>query len=584
MKYILVVLKIICCFSVFAATPGAYSLELMKHPESPAALLESGISYLKKGNADKAELLLTEAAQTAIRKKDIPVFIKAQMNIGRIYADKGENVKALSHFQQGLTKAESTGNKQLTAHLYKNIGALYISWKKFGRAISYYEKAENIAAEIHEDELVADCQNNKGTVYEQQQEYNKAISAYKNALTVYTQKNITDKISMALSNIAIVYKYQKNYQASLEYNLKALTLSTKLGDKWLMAATNNNIGSLYCEMADYKKAIAYCEKALALAKEISALEIIESTYDTMSEIAAKAGDYKAAFNYHKRFSDANAKFINIESTRQLSELNIKYETAKKQKLIQQQQFEISKQNYLLFSLFILILLGATVAYLIYRTNKYKLEKRLQAEVYRQQELASRALFEGEQKERIRIARDLHDSIGQMLAVLKMKLSNQQSPADTIEVLDKTITEVRHISHNLIPEALNFGLINAIEDLAGKINATGKTRVEVAISDEVRNYTFTEQNALSVYRIVQEVLGNISKHADATEIDLDITKAHDTFTITIKDNGKGFDTSKIKESKGLGWKNISARVHLLNGSMQVTSEKLTGTQIKITIPT
>lgn len=585
MKYILVILKIVCFFGVFAAAPRtvADSPVLTQHPNNPASLLESSISYIKKGNADTAEILLTEAAKAAIQQKDTPVFIKAEMNIGRIYADKGENVKALSYFQQALDKAEYTGNKRLTAHLLKNIGALYISWKKFDVAIRYYERAEKIAAVIHEDELVADCQNNKGTVYEQQEKYDLALSAYKNALAVYSRKNITDKISMALSNIAIVYKYQKNYPASLEYNLKALALSAKIGDKWLMAATNNNIGSLYCQMGEYKQAIAYCEKALALAKEISALEIIESTYDTMSETAAKSGDYKAAFNYHRQFSDANAKFINIESTRQLSELNIKYETAKKQKLIQQQQFEISTKNHWLFSLFMLLLLGTMVIYFIYRTNKYRQERRLQAEVYKQQELASKALFEGEQKERIRIARDLHDSIGQMLAVLKMKLSNQQSPADTIEVLDKTINEVRHISHNLIPEALNFGLMNAIEDLAGKMNITGKTRVGVNISDGVRNYIFTEQNALSVYRIVQEVLSNMAKHADATEIKLDIAKVHDKFIIAIKDNGKGFDTSKINESKGLGWKNISARIHLLNGSIQVASEKLTGTQIEITIP-
>ncbi|RZA01086.1 MAG: tetratricopeptide repeat protein, partial [Sphingobacteriaceae bacterium] len=450
----------------------------------------------------------------------------------------------------------------------------------------YYHKAEKLAGEIKDEELVADCQNNKGTVYEQLKEYDKALATYKKALDVYTRKNITSKISMALSNIAIVYKYQKNYKGSLEYNRRALELSAKTGDKWMMSATYNNMGNLYGQMGDYKNAVVYCGKALEIAKQINAIEIIESIYDSLSEAAAKAGDYKSAYTYHKNYSDANSKFINIESAKQLSELNVKFETERKQKLIQEQQFEISRRNYWLYGALIALVLISAVGYLVIRNNKYKQDKRIQAEIQKQHRIATRSLFEGEQNERIRIARDLHDSIGQMLSVIKMNVSvipESKVTLNTLKLVDSTIAEVRNISRNLIPEELYFGLFRALEDMCEKINSSNITQVSINVPGDVREHQFEKSNELSIYRIVQEVLNNMVKHSQASLINLDVTRQGNSFNLAIKDNGKGFDTDMIDKSKGLGWKNIAARVNMLDGKMEVRSEKLIGTQIEIVIP-
>jgi len=590
MRYFFTTLLLLSCSLFSYAQTDSLKAELKKRPDNLRLRYQLGVAYQKTGSADSAEMCFNDVIRNASGKGDSEIFILANIQEGRLLADKGENVKALKTYQETLSKAESVNNQLQIAHIYKNIGALYISWKKFEEALSYYQKAEDIARKIGDEVLVADCQNNKGTVYEQTRNYDKALIAYKNALAVYSAKDIKPKISMALSNIAIVYKYQKNYKASLQYNLKALALSEKTGDKWMLSATYNNIGNLYGEMGDYKNAIAYCEKALALAKQIGAIEIVESTYDSMSEAAAKVGDYKNAYQYHKDFSDANSKFINLESANQLSKLNVKFETERKQKLIQEQQFEISRRNYWLYGALILLILIAVVAYLIIRNNSYKQDKRIQAEIRKQQEIETRSLFEGEQKERIRIARDLHDSIGQLLSVVKMNLSNfslqYQDDANlinTVKLVDKTITEVRHISHNLIPEELNFGLFAALEDMADKINKAGNTTVTLDVPEEVRAHQFERSNELSIYRIVQEALSNIVKHAQATNIELTVLQQVKGLTISIKDDGKGFDTGQIKTSSGIGWKNIAARVNMLEGNLLVRSEKLTGTQIEITIP-
>ncbi|OOQ60538.1 tetratricopeptide repeat-containing sensor histidine kinase [Mucilaginibacter pedocola] len=564
--------------------------ELKTHPDDLALKMDAAKAYLKKGSADTAEVFLNEIIQAAGPAKNAKAFIQANIALGRMYADKGENVKSLEIYQRALKKADEVGDKSSTAHVYKGIGALYISWKKFDDALAYYERGEKLAREIGEDELVADCQNNKGTVYEQQLKYDKALLAYKNALDVYTQKNIPAKISMALSNVAIIYKAQKNYTAAVEYNFKAIDLSAKTGDEWMMAATYNNIGDLYSKMGNHPQALVYLEKSLALAKKIDAIEIEEAAYESFADAYERTGDYNNALKYNKLFMGAKDKFINLDNTRQLSELNVKFETERKQKLIQQQQFEISRKNYWLFGSIALSILGAALAYFIIRKNKYKQEKQLQAEVFKQQEIANKSLFEGEQKERIRIARDLHDSIGQMLSVIKMNISVLQpeegeAPAvdNALNLVDKTIQEVRHISHNLIPEGLNLGLFAALEDLCMKINSAGGTEVMLNVPEDIRQYQFAKPNELSIYRIVQEVVNNMIKHAQATHIDINIVQQEKNLTLSIRDNGKGFDTSKIDESKGIGWKNIAARVNLLDGKMEVQSEQLKGTQIEIFIP-
>jgi len=548
--------------------------------------LEKARQFLNDYKLDSAEINLKDLVNPETQKSQPKVYIRAELNLGRIYGDKGENVKALEYYQKALKTAESTNDKESISHVLKNIGVLYVSWKKFDEAFNYYYEAEKLAIETGNKELIADCQNNKGIIYEQQKNYSKALSAYKIALDLYKEKKIPEKISMALSNIAIVYKFQKNYPEAINYNLKAISIAEKQDDKWTMSATYNNIGNLYGEMADYKKAIEYCEKALKIAKEIDAGEIIWSTYDSMADASAKAGDYKKAFDFQKLSFTEFKDFLNKESAKQLSELNVKYETEKKQNLINRQKFEIKQKNVWLIFGGLLFLISVIFAYFIYRNYQHKQDKKLQNEIFRQKELETKALFEGEQNERIRIARDLHDSVGQMLSLVKMNLSSQEQTVENENIqnlVDKTISEVRTISHNLIPEELNFGIFPALENLAEKVNSSSSTKMELNIPDEIKVLKFQKQNELSIYRIVQEVVNNMIKHADASAINLSIRKLDKSLIINIKDNGKGLDENSISNSSGIGWKNINARVNMMDGKMKIESEKLAGTQIEITLP-
>src|SRR5690606_25722038 len=170
---------------------------------------------------------------------------------------------------------------------------------------------------------------------------------------------------------------------------------------------------------------------------------------------------------------------------------------------------------IILSLTGLLLLLSAAAVLLLQRHKSKTEK-----------TQFRSIVEAEQRERIRIARDLHDSIGQKLSVVKMNLSSLQqlsaiTPADpykgAAELVDETIKEVRNISHNLLPEELNFGIISALEDLSEKINQTHTSQVHLQLDENLTSIHLSRAFELSMYRMVQEVTGNMLKHANAKNI-------------------------------------------------------------------
>jgi signal transduction histidine kinase len=190
------------------------------------------------------------------------------------------------------------------------------------------------------------------------------------------------------------------------------------------------------------------------------------------------------------------------------------------------------------------------------------------------------LYKMQDLERIRFARDLHDSIGQKLSVVKMYLSDSGSEKVN-NFLDEAISEVRVISHNLIPEELNFGIKRALNELAEKINLANKIRVTLKVEPD--NLKLSKEIELSVYRIIQEILNNMVKHAQASQIDIRLESKNNLLIISVNDNGQGFDTKIIERSSGIGWQNIYARTKVLNGIIDIKSEINKGTKIKITIP-
>jgi signal transduction histidine kinase len=280
-----------------------------------------------------------------------------------------------------------------------------------------------------------------------------------------------------------------------------------------------------------------------------------------------------------------------------ADLRIKYETEKKDNQIRLQRSEIQRKttfNFLLITGAAALLVISLLSFRTYRQKRKLQQQRIEELETQQQLMAAEAVLRGEEQERTRLAKDLHDGLGGMLSGIKysfqtmkgnliMTPENQQAFERSMDMLDSSIKEMRRVAHNMMPEALvKFGLDTALKDFCEEINRSGALQV-VYQSIGMEQVQVEQSTAIAIYRIVQELLNNTMKHAAARTAIVQLGKTADGINITVEDDGAGFDTGILTRVKGIGWSNIQSRVEYLKAKMDVMSETGKGTSVHIEVP-
>lgn len=275
------------------------------------------------------------------------------------------------------------------------------------------------------------------------------------------------------------------------------------------------------------------------------------------------------------------------------ELTNKYESFKQEQQIQQQRNRIRFQNFLIIGISGLVLLGGLLVHSLYRRSKLRQEFLMKSELMKQQELAVKAVIEAEENERQRIARDLHDGIGQMMSAAKMNLSaleselknatpeQKESLSRLISLVDESCREIRTVSHIMMPNALlKNNLATAIRDFVDKLN---NKNLSVTVYTEGLDQRLDANVETVLYRVIQECVHNAIRYSGATRLDISIVRDKDGISGTVEDNGKGFDASNKDQFNGIGLKNIITRVEYLKGTVDFDSSPGRGTLVAIHIP-
>ncbi|MEE1944235.1 sensor histidine kinase [Pedobacter sp. KR3-3] len=512
----------------------------------------------------------------------------ANLNMGILYSQQYDFEKGFGYLIKSVQDFEKAGDSSMVVSAYVNISNTFHDSKNYAKGIAYAKLAlKKVAAHPGiKDYYHWAAFNALAINYDDNKDYAQAIKAHLQALP-YADKSIHS----TYNNLGNSYKKMGRLDSAIYYLHQSLESLENNPPGWAM---DYNYATVYGNLADvnriqkkYLVANVFLDSALYHSQKSESPEKLLDAYEYAYQLKKDMQQYKPAMGYLEKFVALKDSLLNKEKTTAILNLQEKYEAEKKQKIIEQQKFEIAQKNQWLWLVGMGLILVCIAAYLLYKINKNKQEKKLQQEIFNRQAAEAKALFDGEQNERIRIARDLHDGVGQMLSLVKMSLSTLDASDVAVEkailFTDKTIAEVRDVSHNLIPQELNFGLFRALENLSEKVNESGQTKMSIDIPEHIQKIQFEKQNELSIYRIVQEVVNNMIKHAGASEIGLSIQAKENQILIALKDNGHGLDVGDIDQSKGMGWKNINARVNMLDGKISVQSEKLSGTQIEITLP-
>lgn len=410
--------------------------------------------------------------------------------------------------------------------------------------------------------------------------------------------------------IGLFYQYyKKELDSALTYQFKAKELMQTNNHQFFvneMFGINANIGLAYQEQDKYVLADKYFVEAMKV--KIPSYRYIEKVKirELLATNAYLQKDFKRAYDLiieRNKYLDTLNEYSKAEK---LNEINTKYETEKKEKEILQLNNDNlkneanSKRNQnIAIGLAGSLALGSIIAFLLFKNTKRKqliaekdkaLETQKLATVLKEQELTTiDAMIEGQEKERQRIANDLHDDLGGLMATVKLHfnaLKEKQTPelyTKTNDLIDEAYNKVRTVAHAKNSGVIaKQGLLKAINEMADKVSASNTLAIEVI--DHGLENRLENSLELTIFRIVQELITNIIKHANATEATIHITNHDDSLNIMVEDNGKGFNPSQItKTNKGMGISSIDKRIEHLNGTMTIESEAYKGTTVIIDLP-
>lgn len=330
---------------------------------------------------------------------------------------------------------------------------------------------------------------------------------------------------------------------------------------------------LYAEMGNRKKMEESFRRSIDIADSCHIIKYKIYTVEMMKEAAKGMKDYKGALDYFDQFLKLSDEYKAKENIDKISELEAKYNAHEKEQQLALNQQTISASNRLIVLLITLIVLAILITMLWFTIQR---RKKIERNRERTQRFAAQLLRQTEE-ERKRIAADLHDSIINELHLLSM----DSEPTATKGKIDQIIDDIRYISRNLHPVLFDeIGLKDSVEHLVERMQIQHQFMLHAEI-----NYqgALNIENELQIYRIIQEAITNMIKHANAVAGKVAIEQSEHKLNIEIRDNGNGFDVETVlKNHQSFGLHNIIERGLVMNGKTEIRSDK-TGTIISIEIP-
>lgn len=505
-------------------------------------------------------------------------------NIGVVYMDMGDYPRALDFFFKALKVTEAINNKSGASYWFSNIGNVYAEQGYPEKALEYYFRSLKVEEELKNKSGIATTLGNIGTVYDDMGDQEKALDYYSRALKLDEEVGEKDGMAIWLGNIGTIYEVQEDYDKALDYYLRALAIAKEIGNSTTIAVQLRGIGTLYSDMKKYQQAEGYLLQALALDEKSGALLEIMHDEEELNKLYSETGRYALALDHYKKYTAAKDSLYNEENAAKSVRTEMNYEFEKKEAIQQaahdkavialEAENRIAKTARNFIVALSVMLLGIIVVGFTWFNSRKNL---------RIKEEFSHQLILSQEKERQRISKELHDSIGQNILFIKNQLIKQNDTGLLVSV-NETLEEVRNISKDLYPNQLErYGLAAAVDALAEKVKETSSIFVSHDLEAFSREIPSDKQ--INYYRIVQECISNTMKHSEATALRITASATNGMIELIVQDNGKGFDklTLAKKAQRSFGLLNIEERVHYLKGRFELQTSPGKGTKYIFNLP-
>ncbi|MDW3194941.1 MAG: sensor histidine kinase [Cytophagales bacterium] len=564
-------------------------------------------TYKNLGFYRKAEEAGLECLQLFQRLNRTLSVKRTYQRLALVYQKMRQPDKAISMLQKKLdldstsTDSVSIGNSLMT------IGNMYYQGASYDVAITYLNKARDIWVKKGNRQKEAFVYTDLSRIYIQLEEYSTAELLNKKSIQLKDSLQVPLLSATNYNNLALIKAKNGDFDSAKIFYHKSITLKLLGGSKKGLSLSYYNLGTLFKDEENLDSAIHYFQKSLEAKPESPGLKM--ELYWNLSNMFYLKRDFERSNNFKTEYGIIRDSLDLLVEEAARAKDNFEFEQREKLRLTKESQIkqvQLAKRTqltYFLIAGLILLSLLFVVGFHYYRIRKNTVISEKNAKINQQQiddllknhelkELGAR--LDGQEKERVRIARELHDRLGSTLSIAKMHFKsveqnlnhlqkqNQEQYEKATDLLDQAVDEVRSISNEMISgELYKFGLVQALRSLRNSVNESNELNIkfiEKGFDGERMSY----DTEINIYRCIQELLSNTLKHANASEVIIQLIKTEKQIHVQVEDDGIGFDTHRIADG-GIGLKNIRARAEQLDAEVNIDARIGNGTFITIDIP-
>ncbi|MEI9919767.1 MAG: sensor histidine kinase [Bacteroidota bacterium] len=499
------------------------------------------------------------------------------MRMGQTEYTYGNHQEALGLYLESAGLYHQLKLPAQEASIFNEIAVLHRKNNNTAKSREYVNAALDLYKLAYDTNGVATTLNNLGIIHEMSGDLEAALTYYRQSKALYVAFKCDLCISYSLDYMAGAFKALHQFDSAFYYEYQSLEMRRKLDNTYAVAQSLMTMGEIYFEQKKYTDAITYFTECASLCRSINFKDYERRAYEYLSKCHELNGNFKDALHYHMVFSRIDDSLFNETRSKQISELQIRYETEKNEGEIRSLKQTQQINNYILISTILFLLLIVAGAFFIFRQQQLK--NRLSRE---------RAITEAEEGERLRIAKDIHDDLGSGLSKIHFLSQELMYKADHGNI-SKNMASVIEISRSLI---------DSMRDLVWELN-TEDTSLDNLVA-RIREYSTDYLEDLpiriisdypaaipdtplgkivyrNIFMTVKEVLNNIVKHSGATHVYIKVDTSSGELKIDLRDNGIGF--ADHPDRQGNGMVNMKSRISLIGGSLNILSSDA-GTRITL----
>jgi signal transduction histidine kinase len=476
-------------------------------------------------------------------------------NLASVFLELEEKSKSYYYAKKSYQLAFDTSDSLGMASSLVNLALSEVLNERFDDALKHLDQVLALGYALDDDSYVLDALINKADVHSQLKNFREALSLYERSAQVLKKYPVPDYELYVYWGLAQNYFHTGRFNAAKEY----------------------------------------LEKAVTVARDLQSLQELSKLYLLGSEIHEQMNENSIALSFRKQYEVLNDSIVGIETRRNIHQMEIEYQTAQKEKAIADQQLIIARNNLeierkdksiLLWSALAILLFSAIAIFVLMYRNKQRANAEKIALLKKQGELdVLNALMEGEEKERLRLARELHDGVGGILSASKMHLSILQEDSrngsasgplkNIASMLDHASQEIRNIAHNLFPDILIMNDLDvAVASFCERVKSADLNVGYYCLGEMPK---LNNRFKLMVYRAIQELINNVIKHARASNVLVQLSCHDNILTVVVEDDGSGFSGNG---KEGMGLTNLREKVRSLDGEISIESRPGHGTTVQL----